>query len=217
MGCLRRLGCLVVLLLCAAVAWFTRDRWMPIVREKLGGEPRATVVWEPLTDERAARARKALDRLSRPTGPVFANLTGGEAASYIFQALARQLPRSADSVEAAVLGDELALRASVALRDMGGQGVLGPLAGMLGDRERVQFGGTFTVVRPGLAEYRLRDIRVRDFSVPRALIPRLVQRMGRGGRPEGVAPDALPLEIPRWIADIRIAKGKITVYKSQGQ
>lgn len=217
MGCFARLGCLVVLVLLAIVGWLTRDRWLPTVREKLGGEPRAVSLWEPLSDDRAERARQSLDRLSRPTGPVFANLTGAEAASFIYKALVRQLPRSADSVEAAVLGDELALRASVELRDLGGQRALGPLAGFLGDRERVQFGGTFAVVRPGLAEFQIREIKVRDFSVPRALVPRLIRQMGRGSRPEGVSPDALPLEIPRYIADIRIAKGKVTVYKNQGR
>lgn len=217
MGCFARIGCLVLLVLLAIVGWLTRDRWMPVVREKLGGEPRAVALWEPLSDERAERARRSLDRLSRPTGPVFANLTGAEAASYIYRALVRQLPRSADSVEAAVLGDRLALRASVELRDLGGQRALGPLAGLLGDRERVQFGGTFAVLRPGLAEFQVKEIRIRDFTVPRALVPRLIRQMGRGSRPDGIAPDALPLVIPSYIADIRVAKGKVTVYKNQGQ
>jgi hypothetical protein len=29
MGCLVRLGCLVILFCAAVIGWFTRDRWMP--------------------------------------------------------------------------------------------------------------------------------------------------------------------------------------------
>jgi hypothetical protein len=145
---------------------------------------------------------------------VFSNLSGGEAASYVYQQLAKQLPPSADSVEAAVIGDRLYIRASVALKDLGGTATLGPLAPMLGDRERMQFGGTFHVVRPQLAEFNVRDIKLRDLSIPATMIPRLLRQIERGSRPAGLSPDGLPLVIPAYLGDVRIGDGKVTLYKT---
>lgn len=214
MRCLGRLGCLLVLVLIACAAWLTRDHWLPLVRH--GGSTTTTRVspWQPLTRAGAQRARTALDRLSRPAGPVFANVAGADAASYIYEGLQRQLPPSADSVEAAVLNDQLCLRASVKISDLGGPSVVGPLASFLGDRNRMQFCGTFDVIRPGLAEYRVKEIRLRDLALPSGAIPKLLQHVERGSRPAGTAPDGLPLLVPRYLGDIRVANGKVTLYKA---
>jgi hypothetical protein len=158
-----------------------------------------------------------LDRLSKPSGPVFGNLSGGDVASYVFQSLAKQLPPSANSIDAAVIGDRLYIRASVQLRDLGGTSVLGPLAGMLGDREQMQFGGTFHVVRPQLAEYQVKDIKIRDLSIPTTMIPRLLRQTERGSRPEGLSPDGLPIVVPAYLGDVRIANGLVTLYKTVPQ
>lgn len=213
MSRLSRIGCLVLLGLAIAGAWITRDRWM----HRVTGRAPATAtgpVWEAITPERAARARVALQQLSRPTGPVFTNLSGGEVASYVFESLVKQMPPSADSIEAAIIGDRLYIRASVRLSDLGGTGTLGPLAGMLSDRERLQFGGTFHVLRPGMAEFQVKDIRLRDFSVPAPMIPRLLRQIWRGTRPEGLSQDGLPVVTPAYLGDVRIANGTISLYKA---
>ena len=216
MGCLRRLGCLLLLLAIAVVAaWLTRDRWLRIVPGSRSAAA-ASATWEPLTAARAEHARAVVASLGQRRGPVFANLTGAEAASYIYRALGRDMPQSTDSAEAAVIGDRLYLRASVRVSDLGGPAALGSLASFLGDRERVQFGGVFAVVRPGVAEFEVKEIRVRDIALPQAAIPRLVQRLEHGSRPSGIAPDALPLEIPPFIGDVRLARGRVTLYKTVG-
>jgi hypothetical protein len=216
MGCLSRLGCLAVLVVIAILAWLTRDRWV----SRVTGHAPATVsgpVWEPLTPQGAERTRQLLTRLSRATGPVFGNLSGGDVASYVYQSLSKQLPPSTDSIEAAVIGDRLYIRASVLLKDLGGAASLGPLAGMLGDREPMQFGGTFHVVRRQLAEFEVKDIKIRDLSLPSAMIPRVLQQSERGSRPEGLSPDGLPIVIPSYLGDVRIGNGKVTLYKTVPQ
>ena len=216
LGCLSRIGCLAVVLLLALVAWLLRDRWYAKVTGRAPAVA-AGPVWERLSPEGAERARRALERLSQPSGPVFANLSSGDVASYMFQSLAKQLPESADSVEAAVIGDRLYIRASVRLKDLGGASTLGPLAGMLGDRERMQFGGTFHIVRSQLAEFQVKDIKIRDFTVPLTMIPRVLRQIERGSRPEGLSPDGLPVVIPSYLGDVRIGDGKITLYKTKGR
>ena len=217
MGCLSRIGCLVVLIVIAIVAWFTRDSWYPRVTGHTAQTAESEPVWEPITPQGAERTRQLLNRLSQPSGPVFGNVSGGDVASYVYQALAKQLPPSAENVQAAVIGDRLYIRASVRLQDLGGTSVLGPLAGMLGDREQMQFGGTFHVIRPQLAEYQVKDIKIRDLSLPQVMIPRILKQTERGSRPDGLSPDGLPLVVPKYLGDVRIANGRVTLYKTAPQ
>jgi hypothetical protein len=217
MGCLSRLGCLVLVVIIALVAWLTSDRWLPRVTGRATTVSVSGPVWEPITAQGAQRTRQLLTRLSQPTGPVFGNLSSGDVASYIYQSLAKQLPPSADSIQAAVIGDRLYIRASVRLQDLGGTSSLGPLAGMLGEREEMQFGGTFHIVRPQLAEYEVKDIKIRDLSLPTTMIPRVLRQTERGSRPEGLSPDGLPIVVPAYLGDVRIANGRVTLYKTTPQ
>jgi hypothetical protein len=134
----------------------------------------------------------------------------------VFQTVARTIPASADSAEAAVIGDALFVRAVLPMREIAGTGALGPLAGLLNDRERLQLGGSFRVIRPGLSEFQVREVKLRDFKLPSGAIPRLLNQLSRGNRPEGIAPNALAVTTPRSLADVRIANGRVTVYKTTG-
>ena len=54
MGCIARIGCLILLVLLAIGAWFTRDRWL----SKVPGNTTAVStapVWEPLTPAAGAK------------------------------------------------------------------------------------------------------------------------------------------------------------------
>jgi hypothetical protein len=217
MGCIARLGCLVMLALIAVGGWLTRDQWLP----KLTGHSSATAstassTWQPLSPEAGIRGKRKIDELSSTTGPVFTNLSASEVASYVFLTVAHAIPESADSGEAAVIGDALFVRAVLPVRDIAGTGILGPLGGLLNDRERLQLGGTFRVIRPGLSEFQVREIKLRDFKVPTGAIPRLLQQLSRGNRPEGVAPNALAITTSPSLADVRIANGRVTLYKTTG-
>jgi hypothetical protein len=221
-GCFRRLGCLVFLLIVAVIAWFNRDRLEAIYRRYAGDHPpadSATVAaapggWEALTTEKAARGQAAVQSLSAPNGPAFVNLSAGEAASYIFLAVAKQLPASSQDITSSIKNDRLYVRANVALKDFGGSSVLGPMAALLGDRDTLQLGGTINVLRPSMGEFQVRDIKFGSFPVPDAIIPRLVKRIRKGQMPEGIADNALPMPLPSFIGDVRIANGRITVYKT---
>ena len=151
--------------------------------------------------------------LQQPAGPPTVTVGVSDLASYVYQELSRQLPPSADSVEAMAQGDRLNVRASVRLQELGGRDALGPLAGMLGDRERLQIGGNLRVVRPGLGELVVREIRVGQLPIPSALIPRLLRQTSRRERPEGVSEGALPLRLPEYVGDIEVRGGTVTVTK----
>lgn len=216
MGCFRTIGCAVVLVAVLAAAWFFRDDLVRLVdREEPAPVVAAAPEWAPLTPEGAARARAVVARLERRTGRVYENVPPADLSALVFEELSRQsLPQSATNIEAAAIGKTLAIRADVRLSDFGGKDVLGPLGTVLDDREQVQFGGVLEVVRPGLAQYRVTSLRIGRLDVPPPLIPRLIRRIGQGTRPEGVTEDALPLEIPEYIGDVRIGENTVTLIKA---
>ncbi len=147
-------------------------------------------------------------------GLSFANLTPAEAASYIFLVLAKQLPPSAKNAEAAIIGDRLYVRADVELKDFGGSKQLGPLGMLLGERDSVRLGGTINLIKPGLGEFLVQEVKIGRIDVPSGLIPRLVTQIKRGKPVEGVSQKGLPMVMPPYISDVRISNGKITLYKS---
>jgi hypothetical protein len=218
-GCLKRAGCLVIILVLIALwYWYARvDRPAAITAPATGTAATATSVssgWQPLTASDAERGRVAVQSLERQSGPVFANLSPAEAASYIFTVLAKQLPPSAKNAQASIIGDRLYVRSEVELKDFGGTKALGPLGMLLGERDSVRFGGTINMLRPGLAEFLVQELKLGRIEVPTTLIPRLLTQMKRGKTIPGISQNGLPMVMPPYISDVRISNGKITLYKS---
>jgi hypothetical protein len=211
MTCLLRLGCLFLIVVGAIVGWFTRERWMPRSWLDKISPPAKVATWEPLTAAGADRARASLDRLSQPSGPVFETLSGADVASYAFRELARRMPASADSIQARVTGEKISMRANVNTSDIKGLGAFGAV---LGDREPVELTGTIRVVNPGLGEFQVQDAKLRGLSIPHGMISTLIGRVDRGPKRPGVDADAMPLLLPAYVGDIRVANGKITLYKN---
>ena len=217
-GCLRKIGCLFVLCIAAVAAYLMRDRWLPYV-PRLGNASRTTAAaprlnWEPVSDEAAGRARKAIESLGKRSGPVFVNLPPGDLASYFYIALAAQLPPSADSIEATTVGNRMYIRAVISLDDFKAADALGPLSGFVGRREKLQMGGTFAVVRSGLGQFLVEDVRLGELPIPKGAIPKLLRQIRRGTMPPGVAENGLPFVVPTYLGDARIADGSVTLYKT---
>ena len=218
-GCLKRAGCLVIIILAVAVwYWYARVEKPATVSTTASSTTTATSVssgWQPLTEADAQRGQTAVLSLGRQSGPVFANLTPAEAASYIFTVVAKQLPPSAKNAEAAIIGDRLYVRSDVELKDFGGAKALGPVGMLLGERDSVRFGGTINMLKPGLGEFLVQEVKLGRIEVPNGLIPRLLTQMKAHSKPvEGISQNGLPMVMPAYISDVRISNGKITLYKS---
>jgi hypothetical protein len=101
------------------------------------------------------------------------------------------------------------------MKDFGGAGQLGTLGMLLGSRDSVVLGGTIHMLKPGLGEFLVQQAKIGKLDVPQGLIPKLIAQMKKKGKPvEGIAPNGLPMVMPSYISDVRIANGKITLYKS---
>ena len=236
MGCLARAGCLLLLVAAGVLAWLNRaaigHRVGGPIGERIAGqpaesptgatpsgkksgtgaEPVATSDWLPLSEAGVKRTSDALSKLSSSRGPVFVTLGGADVASYIFLQVAKQLPASSDSFAARIKEETIGVRATMNTSDLGAP-VLGVLGSLLGGRQRVEMDGTLSVVGPGLAEFRVQTVKIRDVSLPTSVISQLVASMVRS-RPKGLDENALPVSIPAYIGDVRVAHGKITLYKN---
>lgn len=210
-GCLRRVGCLALFVLVAGAAYITRHRWMPLVLPGRG-EDLAAQSWKPISADGAARARRAMVRLNEPTGPVFANLSPEELASFILDSAAR-LTDPPRPVEAAVQRDKFLLRTTVRVADLGVENV--PFLGGVADKTvTVIVGGTLSVERPGMGEWRVKTIRVDAIDVPGPMLARVTRTLARGMRRAGTRDDAFGFGLPAQVADLRVDNGKITLYKA---
>jgi hypothetical protein len=211
-GCLRKLGCLVIII-AGLGAWYFYTHLKSGDGGSSGRTAASSATWEALTPAAAERGKKEVESLSQRAGPVFANMTPAEAASYIFLAAASRFPGPAQNIQASAVNDRLRVRSEVAIKDFGGAAVLGPLGSLIGDRDTVQLGGTIKVLRPGLGEFTVEEMKFGQAEIPRILIPRLIARF-RKGSVDGLSDRGLPMTMPDYISDVRIENGKITLYKS---
>jgi hypothetical protein len=209
-------GVLIVIVVGAvalAAGWYLRDRQAREERAEVsaaGGAP----AWKPLTRAGAVRARNAIERLGTRDAPERVSITPADLAAFVFSEISRQFPASTKGTEAAVMGDRILLRGTISPRDLGGSAVRGPLAGVLGDQEPIELGGTLHMVQPSLAEFRVESLAVHDVTVPPSAVPRLLDRLIGRTRPDGVSREGIPLPVPPYVADIRTTPGGVTLYRT---
>ncbi|HEV8410986.1 MAG TPA: hypothetical protein VGQ30_10775 [Gemmatimonadaceae bacterium] len=217
-GCLGRLGCLLIIAICAAAAWFTHDSWYPKLRARLGG-PGVTVSasspkWEPLTPEGSARARLAVAKLSQKNGPVYVDVAAGDLAAYALDPALRELSRDSVSAEALARDDRLSVRAMVNVADLADAKALGPLGSMLHGRQEITVRGKLEIVSPGHAQFRVDRISLKDLDLPGPLVENIIGRVRTSERTASTPKDAIPVRVPTELADVRVAKGHVVLYKS---
>jgi hypothetical protein len=208
-GCLRamvvRAGCSVLLAVALAVAFLYRDQILDFYHQWRGrGE-----VWVSPRAGGARQAAGAIQRLSRPGGPAYVDLSAFEIAAVIEDALARTGQRRViDSLQVALLENEVRVRGSLDLSGVP-RGLLGPLAGVVNDREPVTIGGPLSVDSSGQLNITVRYLQLRDFPFPRATIPRILD----AARIPGVAGARVPLPgLPR-VGDVRVSPRAVRLYR----
>ncbi len=213
-GCATRLGCAVVLLIAGAAGWHFRDRWVPKVKQMISADaPASEADWAPITAAGGTRARERIATLGRRSGPAYVTLTPTEFAAYVLGSALGEVVARDTSTQAVVEDGLLFIRTRIRLADIGGKESLGALARMFNDTEPLLVGGTLTMVRPGLAQFRLKEVAVRELKVPRSAVGSLVKRWGPTPRPDSLATDGLPVTLPAEVVDIRLADGQVTLYK----
>jgi hypothetical protein len=223
-GCIWRLGCLLLLAACAVVGWFTRDSWYPALRHRLHLSPPAVTApavspapaakWEPLTADGAARARAAVATLSNRSGRVYVDVAAGDLAAYALGPALRELTRDSTGAEALARDEHVYVRAMVDVADLADATALGPLATMISGKQEVTVRGKLEVIATGRALFVVDRIAFKELELPSALVDKIVGRLAVKGRTAGTPKNAIPFAIPRELADVRVSKGHVVLYKS---
>ncbi|MFO0071893.1 MAG: hypothetical protein ACK55A_07375, partial [Gemmatimonas sp.] len=169
--------------------------------------------------------------LRRRNGPAYVSLAADQVAGLLAPLLA-QLPPSAITAQVALDGDLLLLRTAVSLSDFTGQSAIGAVLGKaLVGEDTLFLAGPLEPVRPGLAQFRVQELRLKGIDVPTRLIPGLVgslrgaaQRPGAerpdagavdsGSGAGALAADALPVPLPTSVSDVRVVNGTLTLYRA---
>jgi hypothetical protein len=205
-GCLTlpfRLAALLVLVLLGFAGWSYRRE----IRRQIHAwteepaPPPSRGLAEP---DRAVSALRRIESLGR-AGKDSVVLTAADVASVVAELASHAMPGGLDSVEAELGQDDLVLRARVDARKLPVS--LGPVAGMVREREHVEAGGTLLFRRNGLAEWRVERARVRGLPLPRELVDELFRRM-TGNATGGL----IAVKLPGAVSGLRISPAGVTLY-----
>lgn len=168
--------------------------------------------WVSVDSADARIGESAIEKIKGRSGASYTNLTAEQAVAYLLYESGGYFNKSYGNIAAKITGDTLHAKALVSIEDFGGPSVLGPLSAMLNATDTLQLAGIVGLVSPGLGEFRVVEARIHGMKVPGGVIPKLIKQF-RDYTPEGLSPDGLPIPLPPYIEDIRIANGKITLYK----
>jgi hypothetical protein len=214
-GCLRQIGCLVVLVVLLVAGWLTRELWW----ERATGRPLAPeTTWTPVEPDEAPSARRRIEALERRQGEVFTALTPGEVAALILGETSGRLPPSVQDLETSVVGDALSIRASVDLTALRSVEGLRPLRSFLTARQPVTITGRPRVVERGRGAFDVQAVKIGGIEVPGPALGALIRQLDRAGGEDspvsGSNGRTITFSLPRYVGDIRIARGRVILYKT---
>ncbi len=210
MGCLAapfKLLLLLVIVAALAYGWLHRDallaRWHRYAPGTVAAPPPAAT-GRPGSDALGA-ARAKVDSLNgwRADSVV---LSPSEAASLIGSGLDPAVRGRLDSLRVTLGDGQIDVAASVATARLP-HDLLGPFSVALRPREPISAGGPVRISAPGRAEWRVTRARLRNFAVPGAALPRLLDRaFGDSAR------GALGIRLPAGVRDLRVRPDGVTLY-----
>jgi hypothetical protein len=213
MGCrnlLAGIGCLALAAGAGFLAWQYRvplGRTADRVLHRSSGSPADTVrmTGHPSADAlRRARAKEAA--LARPDGPAEVTVSADEMAALVAAGLDPAARAALDSLRVTLAPGRFTLEARVRT-DRLGRDVLGPLSGVVAEREALRMGGPAAVAGPGEVAWRPDEFQVRAVHFPASLVPRVVNAL-TGGR-DGI----VPIPVPATTGRVEIRGDGVTFYR----
>jgi hypothetical protein len=210
MGCLKlivvRVISTIILLALVIVAWTYRREIMGYI-DAWRGHKGATYVpaapAQPGADRGASMAR-----LNERGGPAYQDYTAAQLATIISAALGGEGRRVFDSVQVALLENEVRVRGSLDTRAVP-RSLLGPFASVLGDREPAAIGGPLSVDSTGRLMMTVTYFAVKDFPFPRNMIPRLLQ----AAKIPGASGSSVPIPTGTTLGDVRVSPEHVRFYR----
>ena len=217
-GCLKgllRLFVFVLLLVGVAAAyWYRqpigrafdrlvgrRDTALPKVSPDSGiGAPTPTAL---------ASAQRKLAALTAPRGPDSVVLTPNEMASLVGNGIDWSVRKTFDSLRIELSEGSIAVNARLDTKLIP-QDALGPLRGLLAEREPIRIAGPLKIARPGVARWTVQSIALRGFPFPAAAVKAL-SRQTAGADTSG----SVLLQVDPAVAQLAIHPAGVVLYRKR--
>ena len=133
-------------------------------------------------------------------------LTPGEAASLLADAMADTGIGALDSLELELGEGEVTLR-GVMDTDWIPRDLLGPVGGLVGERQPVLLRGPIRFRREGRAGWQVERVKVGDLSLPLAVVHRFLEAVIPGAKSAGV-----PVRLPDGVGGLAVRPGAMVFY-----
>lgn len=217
-GCLRglfRLFLFALLLVGVAAAYWYRQ---PIGRafDRLVGR-RATALPKVSVDSgigaptpaALASAQRKLAALAARGGPDTVVLTPNEMASLVGNGIDWSVRKTFDSLRIELLQGSIAVNARLDTKLIP-QDALGPLRGLLAEREPIRIAGPLRIARPGVARWTVQSIALRGFPFPAPAVKALARETAGADTTGSVL-----MQVDPAVADLAIRPGGVVLYRKR--
>ena len=216
-GCLKglfRAGCLVVVVIVLAGAWWFRH---PLLRYGSALLPKSSVPTPHLGDSTiGAPTPKAVQstqgkvgRLARPAGPDSIVLSANELAALVGSGIDWSVRKSFDSLHVELLEGSVAVYCRLDTRVIPPD-LLGPFTSMLNPMEPLRLAGPVHIDRPGTALWRIEELSLRGIAFPQPMVTMIARRMA-GADSTG----AVPLRVSPAFRDVAIHPSGVVLYRTR--
>ncbi len=215
-GCLKgvfRLLVFALLLAGVAAAWWYRAPLARAVERLVGRRGTAlppvsadSGIGAP-TPSALASAEGKLAALRRSRGPDSVTLSPNEMASLVGSGIDWTVRRTFDSLRVELGEGVLAVHARLDTKLIPRE-ALGPLRGLLAEREPLRIAGPIAIVRPGIARWTVRALSLRGFPFPPPAV-RSLARQAAGADSSG----AVALRVDSAIADVAVHPAGVVLYR----
>jgi hypothetical protein len=154
-----------------------------------------------------ASAQRKLATLAQPHGPDSVVLTPNEMASLVGNGIDWTVRKTFDSLRIELLEGSIAVNARLDTKLIP-QDALGPLRGLLAEREPIRIAGPLRIARPGLARWTVQSIALRGFPFPAPAVKALA-RQTAGADTTG----SVGLQVDPAVHDLAIHPGGVVLYR----
>jgi hypothetical protein len=156
-----------------------------------------------------ASAQRKLATLGQGRGPDSVVLTPNEMASLVGSGIDWSVRKTFDSLRIELSEGSIAVNARLDTKLIP-QDALGPLRGLLAEREPIRIAGPLRIARAGLARWTVQSIALRGFPFPAPAVKALA-RQTAGADTTG----AVGLQVDPSIADLAVHPGGVVLYKKK--
>lgn len=198
-GCLRKMVSRVFVLILLILAAYAGWRWGPDVFPRIeawvGRSSSEAIPTVAPTPELASTVVAKVQALRRGEGSGRVALGDSEITSVLRYSVPGLVPAGVDSPEVRLEGDQVRLRARVALASFPDLPDLGPVLGILPDTVDAVLEGSVMPFGAGRAVLLVNGLEASRIPMPRRLIPQILTAIGRV-QEAGLPPEALLIPLP---------------------